>query len=110
MTCDEHTHDKKSAAESCTAYTYQSAAVSVPITVRPKVSTGNISTFCCGEPSLTPSPFEISCSTKSGTCHFVLTQNICIEIPIEFSADACSGCPRIECGEVSSKMCEDCGG
>lgn len=110
MNCQENQSPEEQPFEGCTALTYQSAAVSVPITVKPKVSTGNINTFCCGEPSISPSPYKIVCNSKSGNCSFILTQNICIEIPIEFSAEAISGCPYIECGDVSGKMCEDCGG
>ncbi len=110
MTCHEKQDAEKKPSENCTALTYQSAAVSVPITVRPKVDTGKINTFCCGEPSIKPSPYKIICSQSGGSCSFILTQNICIEIPIEFSAEATASCPYIECGEVSGKMCENCGG
>lgn len=109
MNCQEKKPTEEQAFEGCTAFTYQSAAVSVPITVKPKVNTGSISTFCCGEPSISPSPYKIICNSKSGNCNFILTQNICIEIPIEFSAEALASCPFIECGEASEKMCEGCG-
>ncbi len=109
MTCQKK-QDEEHASENCVAFTYQSAAVSVPVTVIPKVNTGNISTFCCGEPSINPSPYKIICNSNKGNCSFILTQNICVEIPIEFSADAYTGCPNIECKDVSDKMCKDCGG
>ncbi|NCB73958.1 MAG: hypothetical protein EOM51_04330 [Clostridia bacterium] len=96
--------------ETCTAYTYQSASVSVPVTIVPRVKTGNITTVCCGEPKVRLSPYNIVCSSKSVNCSFILMQNICIEIPIEISADTIASCPTIACGEASSKMCEDCGG
>ncbi len=108
MACENNPYSGEKSLESCTAFTYQSAAVSVPVTVRPKVSTGNINTFCCGEPSISPSPYKIICNSKAGNCSFILTQNICVEIPIEFSAEACTGYPYIECGEVTSKKCENC--
>ena len=110
MRCQEKQDGEEQALERCIALTYQSAAVSVPIIVRPKVSTGNINTFCCGEPSIKPSPYKIICSQSGGSCSFILTQSICIEIPIEFSAEAAASCPYIECGEVSGKLCENCGG
>ena len=110
MNCHENLNDEKELDDGCTAFTYQSASVSVPITVRPKVSTGSINTFCCGEPSISSSPYKMVCTSKSGNCSFILTQNICIEIPIEFSAEASASCPFIECGEVSGKRCEECGG
>ena len=94
----------------CTTFTYQSATVSVPVLVKPKVATGNIKTICCGEPILNPSPYKIICNPSSGNCSFVLKQNICIEIPIEFSAEAYVNCPTIECGEIVGQTCEGCGG
>ena len=110
MNCQDYQNVEERPFEGCTAFTYQSASVSVPITVKPKVSTGNINTFCYGEPSVSPSPYKIVCNSKSGNCSFILTQNICIEIPIEFSAEALAGCPNIECFDTSGKACEECGG
>ena len=102
--CHEQHHSDNQASEGCIAVTYQSAAVSVPVTVQPKVSTGHINTFCCGEPIITPSSYKITCNQKSGGCSFVLTQNICVEIPIEFSANACVDSPRIICGDISGNV------
>lgn len=93
----------------CTVITHQNARVSVPVTVKPKVSAGDIKSFCCGEPKVTPSPYTISCKPyPDSRCSFVLTQNICIEIPIEFSADAVLSPPCIACPEppaVEDKKC-----
>ena len=110
MYSQEKQNTEEQPSEGCTAFTYQSASVSVPITVKPKLSTGSINTFCCGEPSISPSPYKIVCSSKTGNCSFVLTQNICIEIPIEISTEALTGCPTIECLDTSGKSCEECGG
>lgn len=94
----------------CVAVTYQSATVSVPVTVKPKVSAGSINTFCCGDPRIIPSPCRMICNPGSGNCSFILTQNICVEVPIEFSAQALVNCPYIKCGEAGGKMCEGCDG
>lgn len=110
MECQKNICPEKFEGESCTAYTYQSASVSVPVTVRPKVKTGTINTFCCGEPKISPSPFKLICNPNSGNCSFLLTQSICIEIPIEISADAVTSCPYIKCGDNNNECCEDCGG
>lgn len=96
-------------SKGCKTVTYQSATLSVPVTVKPKVSAGDINTFCCGDPVVTPSPYKIICNSKHGSCTFTITQNICVEIPIEFSASAFMACPRVECGEVTNEMCENCG-
>lgn len=109
MDCNEKRSTEDHADESCIAYTYQSASVSVPVVVTPKTTTGNINVFCCGEPRVSPSPYKIICDSKSGNCSFILTQDICVEIPVEISADAFTGCPKIECGDVSAEFCEDCG-
>jgi len=90
--------------QSCSAITYQSATLSIPVTVNPVVNTGNINTFCCGEPVISIS----SCSVKNnerpnGGCRFTITQSICIEIPIEFSAKAHIETPGVQCGEVVAK-------
>lgn len=106
---NENLLTEEQVCKECTAFTYQSATVSVPVSVKPKVTTGNIKTFCCGEPIISPSPYKIICSPRSGNCSFVLTQNICIEIPIEFSAEAYANCPTIECGEATGQTCEECG-
>jgi hypothetical protein len=95
--------DDDQSSEHCTVYTYQSAAVSVPISVRPKVNAGAVSTFCCGEPVIIPAPKRILCNSRPDSCSYILRQSFCIEIPIEFSADSCVGCPSIECYDTSAE-------
>ncbi|NLW65506.1 MAG: hypothetical protein GXY26_04680 [Clostridiales bacterium] len=109
MDCYKKCNAEDNSGESCVTYTYQSASVSVPVVVKPKATTGDINTFCCGEPKVSPSPYKITCCSKSGICSFILTQNICVEIPLEISAEAFTGCPYIKCGDVSDEFCEDCG-
>lgn len=107
---DTHKNDDKG-RKGCKTLTYQYANVSVPVTVRPSVNAGNAVAFCCGEPDIRRS----SCSLKSsgnggGGCRFTLSQCICIEVPIEFDANALIGTPCVECGEVGvANDCEDCG-
>lgn len=87
--------------KNCTVLTYQSANVSVPITVKPRVNTGPISTFCCGEPKVTPASYTVKYNSGSGSgCCYTISQNICIEIPVEFSANAYANPPRVICGDV----------
>ena len=66
---------------------YKKANVSVPITIKPKVDTKDAITFCYGDPVLR----KRTCNCRNccrSHCNFVLSQNICIEIPVEISADA----------------------
>ena len=96
--------------ETCSKITYQSATVSVPVTVKPKVNTGAINTFCCGDPIVKPSLCTLKYKTLNGVCSYTISQNICVEVPIVFSANAFVETPCIECGEVSSiDICKDCG-
>ena len=47
---------------------------------------------------------------RSGSCSFTITQNICVEVPVEFGADADVGDPFVSCGRVSSEnICAGCG-
>lgn len=110
---DTHkTHDiEQQKDESCSVVTYQSATVCVPVTVNPKVNAGEITVSCCDEPIITPFPCTLCCNPKvSGRCCYTVSQNICIEIPIEFSANACVGTPCVDCGEVTGQtVCKDSG-
>ncbi len=108
--CYDSHHAENPDSAGCVAVTYQSASVSVPVTVQPKVSTGHINTFCCGEPKITPSPCKLICNPNSGSCSFILTQTICVEVPVEISAKAFVDYPYVQCGEVSGKLCEECDG
>ncbi len=98
--CSEH--------KGCRVVTYQNAKVSVPITVKPRVAAGEINTFCCGEPIVKKSPCTLRYQgddcypdlKPKSQCSFVLSQNICVEIPIEFFADTIICDPRITCNEV----------
>ena len=62
----------------------QKGSISVPVTVRPRVITKDAILYCCGDPVIEQRPCEYSRKSDSS---FVLSQNICVKIPIEFSAD-----------------------
>jgi len=77
--------------------------VSAPVTVAPYIRQLPATISCCGEPTLTP----IS-SCRGGRCSFVITQNLCIEIPIEIGATSKIGNPRTQCfGPSSEDVCND---
>jgi hypothetical protein len=65
----------------------QKANISVPFTVEPKVNTKEATSHCLGEPVVKQKNVICECCHKS-IMSFVLSQDICIEIPIEFSAEA----------------------
>lgn len=90
----------------CEVIAYQKAGVCVPVTVKPQVATGTITTICCGKPEIKKgSP----CSGSVAECSFTITQSICVKIPLTFGADATVGQPGIDCSEPSlTDLCADC--
>ena len=85
---------------------YQRETVAVPVTVVPYAVPGAAKATCCGEPIVgTGSP----CQGSREACSFVITQNLCIEIPISFGAVIETGEAIVQCGGVSEESC-DCSG
>ena len=90
--------------QTCLKYAYQKASVCVPVEVIPFADPGDIKTFCCGEPIVTS--YKDHCN---GKCSFMITQYICVQVPVTFGADAFVGDPRVSCGTPSKKdICADC--
>lgn len=88
----------------CTVSGFQKAIITVPVTVKPIVKTGETTTVCCGDPIITPG--KVLCNSDgriNGTCSFTLTQKICIEVPITIGAKSYIGSPAVECGPVSEE-------
>ena len=87
------------AGTACTGVAAQLVDVSLPIKIKPSAVVGEIDTECCGEPVVTIR--QSTCCGKG--CHIIITQSICITIPVEFSADA-------EEGEISAVCRRACTG
>jgi len=88
---DEHDEDKN-----CTVIAHKKANISVPITVKPRVKTKEANTFCVGEPVVLKKTLECK-NQHNPSCSFVLSQNVCIEIPVEIAADAIVREASIDC-------------
>jgi len=79
----------------CRRVIRQRATISVPICIAPVVYTQGASAQCWGPPSFTPIG---PCHTVvEGCCRFIMSQNICVTVPVEFSAEAITGEPSIRC-------------
>ena len=92
----------------CTANAFQEATICVPVEVIPFANPGETTTFCCGDPVITPGT-EVCPGEVNGRCRFNITQTICVRVPVEFGADAIVDDPRVQCGEVSSEdICTGC--
>jgi hypothetical protein len=94
--------------QTCPAAAYQLLGVCVPVTVTPFANTGATVTKCCGEPSIVEG--RNTCDgTKNGTCVFTVTQDICVEVPVEFGAVASVGDTYVNCkGVLGEEICSNC--
>ena len=58
----------------------------VPITVDPALEVGNVAVTVGGEPCVRPLP--CSSLSRNGICKFLVTQKLCVQVPITFNATA----------------------
>jgi len=76
-------------------------SVCIPVEVTPHADAGEIKTYCCGKPT------EVFREDRgSGKCCIRIIQPICVEIPLEFGAEALIGSLYIQCGEDTCTKCE----
>ncbi len=81
---------------------YQNASVYIPVEVTPRADLGEIKTSCCGEPTVAIQEDRVS----SKYC-FTIIQPICVEIPLEFSAEALLGSLHVKTDTECIPVCED---
>ncbi len=82
--CDDH--------DGCATVNYQYANISIPIAVTPKARVGEITIECCDEPCIEC----MNCECKNGL-DLVVTQKVCIKIPVKYQIEACAGEESIDC-------------
>lgn len=73
-----------------------SSNVSIPITIAPFSKIGTIETKCCNEPIITLNSTDPSGEINS-VCNFIITQKVCVKIPVEFGANTTIGATYVEC-------------
>lgn len=95
--------------QTCPTVAYQLSSVCVPVTVTPFAKAGTTVTKCCTKPTVTAG--ENTCSgIKNGQCVFTVSQDICVEVPVEFGATATVGDTYVACnGASADDICPDCG-
>lgn len=91
----------------CPAMGYQSAEVCVAVTVTPSADVGKPETKCCGPATVSAGGTPCS-GTKNGTCTFVISQIVCVSVPVVFSATAEHGDTYVNCLGASDEACPDC--
>jgi hypothetical protein len=89
----------------CIKIAYQRALVTVPVAVKPYSVAGPTNTLCCSDPVITNVRWK---GSKEQVCYFTITQEICVEIPVHFGAEAHVGLPGVDCLGTSLEDCEDC--
>ncbi|MGN1194128.1 MAG: hypothetical protein ACI4SB_01445 [Acutalibacteraceae bacterium] len=92
----------------CPATGYQKLSVCVPVIVTPFAHTGRTITKCCGDPIVVAG--EMPCpGKKNGSCAFTISQTICVEVPVEFGANAVVGDTFVDClGASAEDICIHC--
>lgn len=87
----------------CNVVASQLVNVCVPITITPEVCVGPTSTFCCAPAVISTTPCG---GIPGGTCTFTVSQLICVEVPVNFTATATPGETFVNCGDAISGACE----
>ncbi|MFI3175937.1 MAG: hypothetical protein R3Y67_00415 [Eubacteriales bacterium] len=102
---EDYCEEKKLKCEiACKEKFYQSSELSVPVKIRPFAQIGRITTACYGAPVITPgSDCQGDCDQ---VCEFVITQKLCVELPIRFGADVKTKAPRVQCGCMTESECD----
>jgi hypothetical protein len=92
-----------SGEKACDSVFYQQETVCVPVKVTPFATPGTARTTCCGTGSVSR---ESLCPGSQTSCNFVITQKLCIEIPVSFGALVETGDAVVQCGTLSETSCE----
>ena len=94
--------------QTCPTVAYQLSSVCVPVTVTPFAKAGMTTTKCCKKPTVTAGRY-ICDGFKNGQCVFTISQDICVEVPVEFGAVAAVGDTYVACnGASADEICPDC--
>lgn len=97
---NEKCEDKMDSFITCERTLHQKAKISLPISIEPFVVSGKIKARCCGDT-------EVSIDCKDN-CSYVITQDICIEIPLKYGVSVEINEEYTECKEPNIEgTCND---
>lgn len=95
--------------ETCPATAFVPMTVCTPVTVTPFVNELPTTTFCCGDPMVTPGT-DMCPGERNGSVTFTITQDICVRVPVEFGATTEVGDLFVEAGTPTEEdVCTNCG-
>lgn len=84
----------------CPARVHETVCVQAHVTITPSVVVGDVSSFCVGNPIIGACP-----GTLVRNCTFEVSQNICVEVPLTFSATATAVERGLVCGNPLTGTC-----
>lgn len=89
-------------AAGCPATVHETVCVQADVTLTPVVTVGTVRSFCVGPPIIGPC---VGPTSPSGTCTFTVSQQICVQVPLTFSASATAVPTGIVCGTPQPGPC-----
>lgn len=98
--CKAGTLAAEKASAGCPATVNETVCVQADVTITPGVSVTGVETYCVGDPVIGACP-----GTVEESCSFTVSQNICVQIPLTFSADAVAAPSGIVCGTPGVGEC-----
>ena len=96
----ESAHVEDCKKNECSKLVYQYADISLPMELKPDVKVGKIEMECCGEPDITCKKTD-----PKDKCEFVITQKICLKIPVCYKVETCVGKKSV-CCNCDKPCCE----
>ena len=89
-------------AAQCPALVHENVCIQAQVVITPSVTVGDIETFCVGAPVIgacqgSPSPTD--------SCTFTVSQSVCVQVPLEFTAGASAKPAGITCGAPEPGLC-----
>lgn len=88
----------------CMTVVSENVCIQADVKIVPKVITGRITTFC-GEAKIGKCGYA-PCSKDA--CEFSVSRTLCVQIPLEFSAETFVRPAGIACGEPELEPCRIC--
>lgn len=90
----------------CPTVSTHRTTVSVPVSIVPFANPGTVSVQCSGTPEIGVEATPVG--EVNGTCSFIISQTMLIEIPMVFGASVLTGETYVECGGTTGSAEGDC--
>lgn len=88
--------------EVCPTVVHENVCVQGTVTITPNLTSGPSKSICLGNPIIGSCPGQLQ-----RFCSFTVSQNICVQIPLTFSATASAVANGVVCGTTDTDDCPD---